>query len=530
MDRLGKDRRVVAAISIAYFLHGLIAIFNNWYLDSEGILVWVFASMMLHDPLAISFFLKSRPVVSALYAPFTALGFQAFLLAHLAVATALIPLTAGLSRHLGHRRPALAALIVATSTLLVAAGPAGVNNVEAATWAMVSASLIVAWNRPFLGGLALGVLPFARSEGLFFVAAMALYALSDPKLRKAIIGIAVFPTIYLLLGSIYHADLLWFLHFPPAPLQAHVDNPFAGRPGDLQGLALHLLHITPVIALAWCSPLKRMTSFEKAIAVFAPVFIIIVRGMPALGMHLDDSPRYLLLTAPFIALLVTRTATTWEEGGFGLLPPVGVLLLLAVLAARIESIPAGYAIALSFSLLAFAWLGYAKLAMAVICITCLAAPLPLMPASRLLIRDDERMERFASWIESNTSVGDPVVVNRHYVGFWMNSNGRAQGRQLELLLHDDVRAELRELSNPDNGQREALIDLITNHSDHFQAHAFFHEELDRIDDGRLLIFCDDPRLSKLLADRYADRFEEIDEDGNCRLLRVTPPTDTPRAP
>lgn len=165
------------ALALVALAFGLWSGLGDRYLHDEGLLTWHFAQVTLEAPAAALFWQKSRPLLAALYGPFAGLGKPVFTVIHVVIAALALPLLAGVARAIGQRSPNLPALLVASSALWLACGPAGVSNSDALTGLCLALYLWLARGRPLAAGLLLGALLFARSEVAVFAGGIGLYAL-----------------------------------------------------------------------------------------------------------------------------------------------------------------------------------------------------------------------------------------------------------------------------------------------------------------------------------------------------------------
>ncbi|MCB9570236.1 MAG: hypothetical protein H6710_24000 [Myxococcales bacterium] len=280
------------ALALVALAFGLWSGLGDRYLHDEGLLTWHFAQVTLEAPAAALFWQKSRPLLAALYGPFAGLGQPVFTVIHVVIAALALPLLAGVARAIGQRSPNLPALLVASSALWLACGPAGVSNSDALTGLCLALYLWLARGRPLAAGLLLGALLFARSEVAVFAGGIGLYALLRGPRRLAL-AIPALPAIYALLGALYHHDLLpaiGLFNFDSSPRYLLPALPFAA------------LAIGPVID-GWREggAGERATTLALAIALALGLaaYLAAIRGLPAIGLfNFDSSPRYLLPALP----------------------------------------------------------------------------------------------------------------------------------------------------------------------------------------------------------------------------------------
>ena len=88
---------VVLAIGVAFVL-------TDYTLNNEGLLTHYWASWLREEFAAVFFFQRTKPVLCLLYAPASAWGPWATLVAHTIVAATTIPMLAAIARALGLTR------------------------------------------------------------------------------------------------------------------------------------------------------------------------------------------------------------------------------------------------------------------------------------------------------------------------------------------------------------------------------------------------------------------------------------------
>jgi hypothetical protein len=196
----------------AFFLVALGFALALTFLNDEGLFTLPMARGLLGREFWAFFFLhKGKPANLLLYALPAHFGLRAFLVAHVAVGTAAVVLTGATARRLGVRHPNVAAWVMATSSSFVVATANGYANADGA--ALVALFLFLYFGgRRTTAAVVLGVLPFSRYElGLVTLLFLALAAFRDRDLRFVLAALAL-PAAYVLMGAVYHRDLLWLPH------------------------------------------------------------------------------------------------------------------------------------------------------------------------------------------------------------------------------------------------------------------------------------------------------------------------------
>lgn len=489
IERLESDSRVPWALAFVWCAAGIYLVLSDRFLHDEGLLTYYFAAMALEQPAALLFMQKSRPILSAFYAPAAASGFNAFLVLHMGVAALAIPLIGDLSRRLGHRAPNVAALVVATSPLFIAAGASGVSNSDATTLSALCLWLLMGRQRPGLAGVTLGLACLARYELALLIPILWIWAVKRDQLLPLAAGTLMAPAAYWAAGILYHRHALWWLMYPPSLTHANPASPLfdAGAYGaSTEEISYSLLAVSPALVLLPLLVLVGLRSREWALAAFVLAFLAFILGLPQVGLfNFDTTPRYLLPVLPFVALLVGRTAdlAVARQDGLRWASAVGAALLVA-------------------------------------------APVWLLERTGLAF-DPERagLEPVAQWLEDPAQgfEGRTVVTNAHLLGPWTRRHGRLRGLEVRQMVLLDQLEELRTLTNPAVGQTDALLGALERH---FYAEPVMPEDLhpDRLPEGTLLALGDDPRLNALLPDAlWAGRLRTLLTLEGWRIAEVVPP-------
>jgi len=513
-------------VAAAFFIHGLHAVQNDRYLNDEGLLTWFFAAMTLDDPVAVLFFQKSRPVLSALYAPVTVLGLQPFLIAHVIVATLAIPLTASLARGAGQRWPNLAAILLALSPLMLGAAPAGVSNADVVTGALLSLWLLERARRPLWAGAVLGALLLVRAEIGVLVVVLGAGALRSPAARRLLAGVAVVPLAYALAGIAYHQAPLWVLHFPPSLPSVNPGVPTAVTAqygGTIDGLVSSLVLVTPAVALAALVPRDRLSSVERTAGAFVLLFVLLVRGLPLFGLfNFDDAPRYLVPTVPFVALLVGRLAGRWHDlPDRGALAPVWLGALLV--AGHFTEAATGSALLLWCvvgwaAVLVIARAGRAHLATGALVVGCVAGAFLLAPKTRLLRSADAVDLGHVAHVlvDHRAETSDVVVTNVPVLATWLERRETID-YHVRYLVQADQLHEIRSLTNGEVGQTERILDLL---DDHFYGRPLLPDDLDAeaLPDRTAFVLREDERLEAVLPpEAWEPRLRDLDVGRSHRV-------------
>lgn len=506
-----SDRRVAWALAALFFAVGLEAVWSGRYLHDEGLLTYYFASFVREEPLAALFFQKARPVTAALYAPVSALGFRAFAIAHVAVCAASLPMIAAVARRLGMPWGNVPALVLGASPLFLICAPAGHTNADAVVAIVLGLWLHVVAGRSALSGAVLAAALLIRSEAVVLVAALAVERALARDVRWWA-GAAAVPLAYALAGAAYHHDLLWLIHYPPA-LLAPVPHarwvPEAGALAErLNATLTSLLCVTPACALALLPRLERARREERALAVGLAIFVLAIRGLPMVGLfNFDESPRYLLVALPALALLVGRHVEAAREARIDVGHATLVLGALAVLATLVAaggaaSLPALGAIAASTLVVALGTPQRAAVAVGAWVALALAT-FPLWRGHTRLAPPAHELAALGEWWRSTRagrSEPTPVVTNFELARAWLQHHGLLDEERtpVHFLLQHDMAYELDRLLNANVGQDERIYAAMQLQFYGRPIRAGPGRQVDSWPAGTIVIWLSDDRLGQTL--------------------------------
>jgi hypothetical protein len=428
--------------------------------DDEGVLTFIGATVVAREPLAGLFFQKIHPATSALYAPFAALGWRPFVVAHAVAAGLAIHLLGGVARRVGRGPPWLPALILATSPLYLLSAATGQSNSTAILFFVGALALLDGSPRAqALAGVVAAAGLWSRYEQAPYLLALVAFDGLHRRRPYATAGFAGAVTLYLLAGALYHRDALWIVARPPV-MPREVGPSTMGALGltraDLASLLTGFFLLTPAAFVPLllrpraAAPLLRGLAATLALAFAAQL------ALPQLGrlFNYDYTARYFLCHLPALALLIGEVAADTAPSGrraFAL----GALALGAGFALHEVSRP--YAAAAA-ALLALPWIVHTprgrvvSLAVAA-CAGLVAAPLvgerhtaaPLLPGLAVAAAEVERAPR-----------GSVVYTNAHQLQRLLDARG--SGRRVRVLVgHDMVNELATELGGRQSAQSAAVF-------------------------------------------------------------------------
>ncbi|HWB76039.1 MAG TPA: hypothetical protein VG755_13815 [Nannocystaceae bacterium] len=507
------------ALALIFAIAGIVDVASARHLHDEGLLTFYFARMTADDPIAAFFLQKTRPPISALYAPIAAIGPLAFGIAHVLVAALAIPALCGLAKSCGQRWPALAGLLLATSPLYFAAAAAGVSNSDGVAFACVASWLWLARGRGFAGGVLLGMLPWIRAE----LAPLSLALLVVAALRRERapwLGALVFPLGYCIAGAVVHGDVLWMGHHPPALPEPMPGNPYwathDGRIGAADLLA-SLLALGPLCILAPTLVPRRLHTAELAWIAFALFELGVLLALPRWrAFNFDLSPRYLLGVVPALALAGARAIAALDEPASPRRRAweLAVLVGFAILSWRAVTEGAHAAgltaVAIAATAVACARAGRARIGVAIAVSLACIGPFGFDDGARLR-RDreapelDEIVARLAEHPDWRTR---PIYTNAPLLAAHLQRVDPERAT-VHYIVQADQLHELVALANPEWGQRERLFATI---DEEFYGVPVLPDGLTpgKLPRDALLVLVDDPRLELVLPSARWEPWLELE--------------------
>lgn len=468
------SRHVGIALAAAHFCLGLLVTLDPRSTHDEGLLMYGFSRALGDAFLPCFFFQKLKPALALVYLPFASLGLGAYLVAHLAVASAAVALVHATARALGHERPWVPALVVALSPLYTWSGLVGVSNSDGVAAIALFLYLLVARKSLLGAGLVLGVLPWIRYECAVFSVVLALYVFYRHRSRVFLAGCAAWPLAYLASGALYHRDILWFLHYMPNVSKLTPDNPvwmgeFARH--DIGTGVLALAMVSPAVFFLLLVRRSRLVGVEKALGAFTAVFFGLFLAThvsprdigPAFA--LGFSSRYAVVPVIAVGLLLGRALEALEREAAPRLrdtAAAAALLGLGWLLRTRGLVAPLWAAASTGALVAASRGGATRLALASVITLLVGLPWSFREALvQAFPMRDERLDQAASWLEANRgAIGAEIYTNHKMLGPYLARTGRLAGVRVRFMLAADHHYELVHLTNDANGQRDAVIDVV----------------------------------------------------------------------
>ena len=519
-DTLAESRTVSVALAALFAVAGIWLIASRTVVNDEGLLTTVFARWSALAPLPMLFFQKARPITSFLYAVPSLAGPEIMLGAHVLLAALAGPMIAASARALGMRLPNLAAFILLVSPAFLYGAAGGLSNVDGVLGISLFLYLLLARRSEWAAGVVLGCLPWVRHEVGVFSVTFGLYALFVARSRRLVLGTLAFPVAYWLAGSVYHRDALWLLHFPPTTLGPMPDNPIsAGRHIGLQYLLFIQLFVTPAVGFALTVDVKRLFPVERTLAIFALTFAVLFSFLPFLRMAIEPMARHSMQTLPAIALLSARAVETWLDGAGSSRRLMLISAALVAIWTASQNLPAAVAVPI---LVAYAcaalWVRRAPGISAGA--AALAAGLGLLlPLGELTT--PVYFQPALAWLRAHPDEirGATIYTNSQVMPFGINTAGVAESDP-KFIVGPDIVWELDELTNPANGQQDAIMRLAATkcYGDSVMADAI---SPDTIAPRSIFVLRRDPRLPLTLPDRvWAARLEHLVDTDSFTIARL----------
>lgn len=506
LDAVGRHRAVAWVLAATFTVIGIVDVLAGLHLHDEGQLTAMFARLLAEHPIDVFFWQKSRPPISALYAPFAAIGPDAFGIAHVVVAATGIVTIARIAERLDHRWPNLAAVVLAASPLYLDSATAGVSNSDGVAVALLGTWLWYCRDRPAWGALVLGTVPWIRAE---LAPLVLLLAVTCPRAQRRAVWPALlgFGVVYGLLGAWFHHDLLWWAYYPPALPEPMANHALWARQDaklDVASLTSTLLALSPVwlFAIPW-RPRGEIHRLQWVWLAFAAFELGVLLAMPRWRVfNFDLSPRYLLGVVPALALAASSAMATLGEST-PLRHRVGEMVVLlaaaamALATAEVTAYPTALTgLALLATAVAIGRAGYGDAAAVVALVLVLVGPLGFAEGSKL------RTDRVSPELDlaERRLTEDPALAGRPIYSNLQLLSSRLDPERfgvVHYIVQTDQLHEILTLTNPANGQRQRIIEGLRN--GFFGVPVYPDAMLpEQLEDDAVLVLFEDPRLSSVM--------------------------------
>lgn len=433
--------------------------------DDEGYLTFLLARIVGHEPLAGLFFLKTRPLISSIYALPAALGWKVFLAAHVVVSV-LGVLFAGLAAQRLGGRGGVAAAVVALSPVYVHGAVAGYPNNDGfavAVLALLLGTHPARWARVLMGAvLALGFL--SRFEFAPVFAGLWLHAVVSR--RDLLVGgsTLVVGLAYALVGAAYHGDFSWPLSFPPAftePPDYHAAFFEAQRfhAAHLGTVAMRLLAVTPLWLLPVAIRTHDLFPVARWFLAAAAVSFALVLAFPASGgvFWFPHLARHFLVWLPGVALAAAFSHALDLSGARRLLWALPAVPVAMAPWWGWRSGAAGWAFAVPV-LVALVRFSTRRTSASLVVASLLALSIAAFFADAF--RRDLWVQTREAIAFTEASATPPARVFTNVKGLGPGLEARGRAVEVRFLPNHSILYELQDLTNPDNGQRARVARVV----------------------------------------------------------------------
>ncbi len=512
--------------------------------EDHGLMTADAGLQLWHAGPAMLFFQFLKPTVMLLTLPLAWLGSTAYFGAQILASSVAVLLVGIVSEHL-HGRGWPAALVMAASPWFLLSTITGGSNALAVCLLAVSMYLWIVRRSPVSAGLVLGMLPWCRFEYLLFVVLIAGVNLIRPDRWKLIIGIAIFPVVYLAAGGIYHHSALWFIQFPPEVAVAAGIREFDSVVLSAEYLAFMLYSLcmaSPLWPLAFGRHWSDLAYEEKAFAAAMGLTFVALVVMPfAKLLDFTHSGRYWIMFCPMVAILTgafrsnvaaTRprlvVATAAFLGG-------GALAILsywssgwgesAILGALPLSLPLAMIVLHRIPAVARQWIR----GVSVFALVALVVSLTWFTFSKPSLGDGlikRNTLQVAKWLRDQDPAvaASEVVTNIHLLKPAMALSSGEIAPKVRFLVQPDVHHILCRLTNHTNGQFAAIVETMRRYSS--MGRYTWGCELGTLAlDDTLFVMKQDYRLDSLLGvDFWQKHGDQIAHFGDIGVWRLRPGT------
>jgi hypothetical protein len=526
------DTRALACITAIYLLAGFALFHFDAALNDEGLIIHYVGTWARVDPQVVFFAQKAKPILAILYALPSLGGVAWTMMAHLVVSALALPLIAGFARRLGYRLPNFPALVIGFSPVFFLGGPAGIPNNDAVV-GTVLVLFLLARGYSLSSGLVLGTLPWVRSEMAPLVPILWLHTIWIEPNRRFAVGAVLFPLAYALTGAVYHLDLLWMVHYPPAS-PANPDNPmWQGVPIGPAFFLGFLAAITPVAGLVACLPFGRLRPLERTLLFYMALMSVLLDVLPMFRIgNFAGSPRYQMQLLPVLALFAARALEAPWEGRR--LPAAAGLAALACTLWSVTRIPELVhvvpVVTLFSVIVVLAWMQRGRFAALAATFLVLAGP-ALVPGTEISRKDTAGyLDPMEEWFRGHREdIHGPVYTNSQLLDAVTQLRGILPGTEIRFLIGFDHAEGIFSLTNPHNGQRQAALRLSEQS---FYGRGVIASTLrpEDVPPGALFALRVDKRLDITLPPEiWKERLEILFERDGARIARLRPPP-SPNAP
>lgn len=528
------ESRHVLAFAVLFAIFCAIPADSPLFVHDEGLLMYGFARSLSENFIPCFFFQKIKPALALFYAPIASFGLGPYMVAHAFVAASTLYFTHAVAKSLQHKRPFLTAMAVLFSPLFFWSALTGVSNSDGVAFTALFLYLLESRKNHFAAGFVLGLLPWIRYEQALFSAVFAPWVLWQTRSLSFLAGLLTWPVLYLGSGAVYHHDPLWFLHFLP-----NVSNLDSGNPVWISDFASHnarsallsLVMVSPAVFVLTLLRTNRLKPIEKLMAVFTVgffvMFVVTHLAPRDIGpaFTLGFSPRYAVVPLVPLVLLASRAI---EQHEYELTPKVrdtlvaGGFLVAGWFVRTTVRTPLFVAAAIG-GFVAAMRAGMKKTGLLVLAVFVLALPFH---------RDGDEMWRqfplvdtgpqaLAKWLVERHPSGE-IYTNHQLLVPYLVRTDNPYASRTKFMLASDHQFELVNLSNPANGQREAVLATLPKA---VFDNVVYPEELmpDLVRPGTWFVLISDARTEQILPpERWKSRLKLVHKDDWVEVYSLLP--------
>lgn len=497
----------------------------------EGYVTWLGAAVLAASPVDGFFFQKFHPTISLVFAPFAALGFAPFIVAHAVAAASAIGMLGAVGRRWWGPGGWIAALVVALSPLFFEAAVTGYSNSTGTFFFALGLYLDHgSERRRGLAGVVLGASVWARYEQAPYVAGYLLYRAVAERDPRPLLGAVAWGAAYGGLGALYHGDPTWFVSHPPTLLVETMPStiPELGGPRSaIDSVLTAWMLASPCLwfALTGLGDWRR----DRRVAVLAAVLcgtLLLQAALPIIGgyFNYDFAPRYRINHLAFIALATAGVLVGWRRG------PRVVPILLAVLGLGLAvycfDVPGRPVFALSLLVPAAACaLGARNATRAAVAVSGAVLVFGLVMPDGSYRHTRRTVANVPIAEIAETSTGAPIYTNDRLLDDQLRRAGL--GEEVRFLVGYDIVGELGQLLHLDHRQTtRVLAALETRLYGQAEWPCRFPQEIEA---GSLLFLTHDDRVDSVYdldTWRAGSTLVERFDDGSA-LYRASQPIAIP---
>jgi hypothetical protein len=266
---------------------------------------------------------------------------------------------------------------------------------------------------------------------------------------------------------------------------------------------------------------KRLSSVERALAVFAVTYAALFSFLPFLRLAIEPMARHSMQTLPAIALLSARAVESWFDGESSSRRVAVITAALVVIWAASSSPPAAVAVPILVAYACAALWVRRRPGMSVAAVAFGAGLGLLLPLGELAT--PAYFQPVLAWLRAHPDEirGATIYTNAHVMPFGIVTAGITESHP-KFIVGPDIAWELEALTNPANGQQETIMRLAATKC---YGDSVMWKDIapDTLPPRSIFVLAHDPRLPLILPDRIWDaRLEHVVETDSFTIARAVP--------